>query len=124
MDGMSRFLSRRGKRSAGEKSKSLNNIEEVSEVLSPASPRGRRRMFHWGSGFMINGATDDHDEDPLCTRRSASTVYCLPVCSSHPTDTDHQAPPPVQPDLYNIFYVEDDKKQDKEEEKKKVRVPS
>ncbi|EOD46448.1 putative ubiquitin c-terminal hydrolase family protein [Neofusicoccum parvum UCRNP2] len=28
MEGMSRFLSRRGKRSAGEKRKSLNNIEE------------------------------------------------------------------------------------------------
>ncbi|KAL1619906.1 hypothetical protein SLS56_009923 [Neofusicoccum ribis] len=34
MEGMSRFLSRRGKRSAGEKRKSLNNIEEVSEVPS------------------------------------------------------------------------------------------
>ncbi|KAL0262237.1 hypothetical protein SLS55_003676 [Diplodia seriata] len=35
MEGMSRFLSRRGKRSAGEKRKSANSIEEVSEPPPP-----------------------------------------------------------------------------------------
>ncbi|KAB2576949.1 hypothetical protein DBV05_g4407 [Lasiodiplodia theobromae] len=42
MEGMSRFLSRRGKRSAGEKRKSLNNIEEPP----PPIPSDLYNIFH------------------------------------------------------------------------------
>ncbi|KAL1641607.1 hypothetical protein SLS58_005882 [Diplodia intermedia] len=91
MEGMSRFLSRRGKRSAGEKRKSANSIEEVSEVSPSAGPRGRRRMLRRVSTFIFNAATPENDESALCN-------------------------------LYNIFYTDDNKRQESEEEKKKVKA--
>lgn len=51
MEGMSRFLSRRGKRFAGEKRKSLNNIEEQP---SPQVPSDLYNIFH---------AEDDKKQD-------------------------------------------------------------
>ncbi|KAL1626530.1 hypothetical protein SLS54_002692 [Diplodia seriata] len=91
MEGMSRFLSRRGKRSAGEKRKSANSIEEVSEVSPSAGPRGRRRMLRRVSTFIFNAATPENDESALRN-------------------------------LYNIFYTDDNKRQESEEEKKKVKA--
>ncbi|KAK8167183.1 ubiquitin carboxyl-terminal hydrolase-domain-containing protein [Phyllosticta citribraziliensis] len=120
---MSRFLSRRGKRSSGDKRKSLNNVEEVSKAAQDgACPWGRRRMLVRVSSLFFSGPPAQN-EDEISKRRRLSSPGNAPsspttMPSMEQTDSSKQPPPVVPSDLYNIFSVEDDKKPDKEEEKK------
>ncbi|KAK8219411.1 ubiquitin carboxyl-terminal hydrolase-domain-containing protein [Phyllosticta paracitricarpa] len=122
-EGMSRFLSRRGKRSTGDKRKSVNNVEEVSKAAQyGACPWGRRQMLQRVSSLFISGHPAQ-SKGEISKRRRLSSPGNTPtspttMLSIEQTDSSKQPPPVVPSDLYNIFSVDDDKKLDKEEEKK------
>ena len=108
MEGVSRFLSRKGRRAAGDSKRNANTTKVSCDESQPTTPRRNSRMFRRLSTFLAS-ATEPH-----CSAPASSCDDEPKSCS----DWTPQPPPAVPADLYKIFSAEDEKKQDKEEAQK------